>query len=977
MRLAPLPFLLALSLPAFGQDEPAPAETPEAPAVEEDAPDGTPDDAQEEPAAESPAEDEPMTPEVSKEPEEVAPTAEPEVPASDEAPSSDEVPADGAPPVEPYTGDIPIEELPILEGPQIVEYVEAPYPAEAEAAGVEGTVLLLIEIDESGAVTYVEVLQPIGDGFDEAAKAAVEQMTFTPAMTVAGPVPVAFEFNYGFSLEPEVPEATEGEDGEEVAPEPPPLPVNVDGMLREMGTRNPVGGAFVMIEGTEIETQTDEEGRFELRGVPLGRQVLRTVKPGYLPMDTKVDVEDGLVTSATYWIRAEAYRDNEAVAVYHREQTEVTKRTISIEEIRRVPGTFGDPLKVVQTLPGAARAPFGTGLLVIRGSNPEDSGVYVDGIRIPIIYHLTGTTSVLSPDLIESVDYLPGGYGVQYGRGMGGVIDVKTKSEFEEQGKIVWGTDILDSQLYYEGQIGKEGKKHGLALGARRSYIDAFIPLFTGGTGFTIKPRYWDYQVKWVPHLEGNREANLFVYGFNDLLEISTPDDVAQGSDQDTQGGLRTEYLSHRAVFQYKDQITDRTRIELTPSIGYDASSLGLGDAFNIDTNNWLIELRGQAPIELTEGLELIPGIDFIGGPWGFDFRAPFSFTDLDDPLAEREPVGFDGKGTAWSTDPFVKLNIRPFEDREKLLITPGFRANTVYYSYQGSVTGEEGNVPWSATYFDPRILARFELSESVTLKGATGLYSQPPQPFESIGVGTEINLGYEHAWASSVGVEHQISQALKWDFEVFYKQMDDLVVFNEQWVGFGDENFINAGAGRAYGAEVILRHEPVNNLFGWISYTLSRSIRHDGPEPEWKPFNKENLDNGWYPFDYDQTHIFSAQAGYDLPRDFGISAQVQYVTGNPDSPSNAGVYDADGDFYNGFSTGERTRLPPFFQSSLRFDKLWTFKRWQLETYVDALNVVRGVNPEFTIYNYDYSEYAYVRGLPFIPNIGLEAKFFL
>jgi hypothetical protein len=34
------------------------------------------------------------------------------------------------------------------------------------------------------------------------------------------------------------------------------------------------------------------------------------------------------------------------------------------------------------------------------------------------------------------------------------------------------------------------------------------------------------------------------------------------------------------------------------------------------------------------------------------------------------------------------------------------------------------------------------------------------------------------------------------------------------------------------------------------------------------------------------------------------------------------------------------------------------------------------VNPEFTIYNYDYTESAYVRGLPFIPNIGIEAKFY-
>jgi hypothetical protein len=67
--------------------------------------------------------------------------------------------------------------------------------------------------------------------------------------------------------------------------------------------------------------------------------------------------------------------------------------------------------------------------------------------------------------------------------------------------------------------------------------------------------------------------------------------------------------------------------------------------------------------------------------------------------------------------------------------------------------------------------------------------------------------------------------------------------------------------------------------------------------------------------------------------------------------------------------------MPPFFQTSVRVDRLWTFRTWQLATYVDLMNAVRGINSEFTLYNYDYSEYAYVRGLPFIPNIGIEAKF--
>ena len=37
----------------------------------------------------------------------------------------------------------------------------------------------------------------------------------------------------------------------------------------------------------------------------------------------------------------------------------------------------------------------------------------------------------------EAVDYLPGGYGVQYGRSMGGVVDIRTKRKFDET-KLIW-----------------------------------------------------------------------------------------------------------------------------------------------------------------------------------------------------------------------------------------------------------------------------------------------------------------------------------------------------------------------------------------------------------------------------------------------------------------------------------------------------------------------------------------------------------
>ena len=720
-----------------------------------------------------------------------------------------------------------------------------------------------------------------------------------------------------------------------------------------------------MVEGTDITGITEAGGNFALRGVPPGTWTVRVVHPEFTTLEIDLEVVEGEVTAARLWMRALSYRENEAVAVYQRRKEEVTRRTLTIEEIRRIPGTFGDPVRVVQTLPGAARSPFGTGFLIIRGSNPEDSAVYIDGIRIPIIYHLTGTTSVLSPDIIESVDYLPGGYGVHYGRSMGGVIDVKTKTDFG-QPKLSFGTDILDAQLYFGGQLGKN-EQHGFAAGVRRSYIDAFIPIFTAGTGFTLKPRYWDYQTKWVPKLPGDREFSTFIYGFNDVLTVATPEDQAQGFDQDTQGDLSTEYQSHRVIFQYKEKFNDTLSLDIQPSFGVDLTNFGLGQEFQLSGETWIFQLRSRLPWKPHPVIEFEPGVDLYAGFWKFEFTSPFQFSDLDDPLSERQSVGFGGHGWAVSPDVYLDANIRPLNGSDKWLVTPGVRGNFQVITFEGDIVGEDGVPPFAIYSVDPRIATRIEIFKGGVIKGSTGLYHQAPQPFESVGLGEAVPLNYERAWNSSLGFEHEIMPGLTWDIDLFYRDMTQLVVFNDAWTGFGEHPFINGGRGRAYGMELMVRGRDLGPFYGWISYTLSKAER------------KDSEDGKWYPFDFDQTHILVANGGLNLPFDIGISGQLQYVTGNPFTPYDSGIYDVDGNFYNQFALGSpnNERMPEYFQVSVRFDKLWTFKFWQLETYVDLINVARGVNPEIPVYSYDASEFAYVRGLPFIPNIGLEAKFFL
>jgi TonB family protein len=850
----------------------------------------------------------------------------------------------------------PVDELPpLLKDPALLAFVEAPYPEAARAAQIEGTVRLALEIDATGAVTGVSVIEPTGTdvGLEEAAMEAAKKFTFSPAEDATGPVPVVVEFAYGFVLDAAakvgaVPEAAAAAPAAE-------LPVNLDGVLVEMGTRRPLAGLVVRLEPSGVEVTSDAEGKYAFRGVPPGEITVRVVHPGYQTLEQPVQVSASELTTAKLWLRNESYTQAGVIGVYKKPSAEVSKRTISMEEVRRVPGTFGDPIRVIQTLPGAARSPFGTGFLVIRGSNPEDSGVYVDGIRIPYIYHLGGFESVINPDLVGAVDYLPGGFGPRYGRSTGGVVDVRTRTEFPERTHVTWSTDLLDSGVLVTGTLGKKDQ-HGFGVAARRSYVDAILPLFLD-EGFVVRPQWWDYQAKYQWQGDGPNEFSLLIFGFQDVLIASTPPGYAQSSDPDGQGELGTTYSTHRILARWEHRFSDTLELHVIPSVGNDYASFSLGNAWQLEQTQWMAEVRTELAWTPNAHVKLVPGVDFVGGIAPFSITLPFDPSQFaeTDPLAEREPFTVQDTQPGWGPDLYLLAELRPLADPERLLLTPGLRFNFV------SIPGEYDI--WS---FDPRFSGRFSVFEGGRVKGSVGLYHQPPQPFQSYRIDDlPVDLGFERSLAGSLGWEQDIGPAVQVDAEVFYKALDNLIVGNPEFQSLDDQFFVNAGVGRAYGLEVLLRHAPVDRFFGWISYTLSRSERRDQPDEE------------WYPFDFDQTHILVGTAGYKLPWDIEASAKVEYVTGNPTTPYSLGVYDVDQDSYQAFATGapNSDRLPAYWAVSGRIDKLFTFRAWQLDLYVDLLNVVHGKNPEFELYNYDYTEKSYIQGLPFIPSPGFEARF--
>jgi TonB family protein len=85
--------------------------------------------------------------------------------------------------------------------PKPLSVPQGTYTAAAQAAGIEGKVRLKLQIDESGNVLSVTVVQGLGSGLDESAIAAAKRGKFAPAQRCGRSVPGSTVFSMRFALE--------------------------------------------------------------------------------------------------------------------------------------------------------------------------------------------------------------------------------------------------------------------------------------------------------------------------------------------------------------------------------------------------------------------------------------------------------------------------------------------------------------------------------------------------------------------------------------------------------------------------------------------------------------------------------------------------------------------------------------------------------------------------------------------------------
>jgi len=826
-----------------------------------------------------------------------------------------------------------VDNSPVTE-PELVTFVPAEYPKEANARGLEADVDLVLDIDTEGKVTKAEVLKAAGDGFDEAAVAATLRFVFRPAMRDGRPVKSRIVYRYSFHFTaPKVVE-TKAAVG------------SIVGRIDIAGTGQPLAGATVTVGRENALTKvTGSDGAFEFRDLEPGKYVIQITAQGFEPFSGLEEVVASEELSLKLKLVPVAADGDEVIVRGARPIREVTRRTVTRRELTRVPGTSGDALRAVQNLPGVNRPPSLSGVLIVRGNADQTTPVFVDGLWLPNIYHFGGLSSVVPTEMLDEVNFYPGNFSVKYGRALAGVVDAhlrETRDDGRYHGLVQ--LDLIDFRAMAEGPIPLASGWNFIG-GFRRSHVDAWLVPLVEGEDTQIKgaPVYYDWQLMADTRPTPKSYLRIGLLGFDDRVRL-----VEEGSSGG--GALSSSNASLGVGVIYWNRLSASTKAELTASVARTHQRVSVSTIL-VDTEAIGILTRAELTTRVRPGFGFRTGVDVL--------LAPYTVTGE---LPEDAPGGQD-------LGPFITLPTRRF-DHENLFFFPAvygeFDLKPTRRSSLVSGVRVDYNYEGRTVDVSPRMTARYDLlpgSPRTTLKAGSGLFHQAPGLGEVVLSDTETELRSARSWQNSLGVEQELGGQVEASVEGFYNVLDDLVARAPDQNGVLRYN--NQGQGRIYGLEAMLRYRADDRFFGWISYTLSRSER------TWAPGQPSEL------FYLDQPHIFTALGSYAIGSGWEVGVRFRYVTGNLYTPCNGGIFSSSATQYLCVSSpNAQERLPPFHQLDVRVDKRWVFSSFTLGVYLDLINAYNRTNPDFMGYNFDYSQSRPETGsLPIVPSLGVRGEF--
>jgi len=624
---------------------------------------------------------------------------------------------------------------------------------------------------------------------------------------------------------------------------------------------------------------------------------------------------------------------------------DVGETTVRREDAGQVPGTFGDPTRFAETLPGFIPTASGLQAFFVRGAPPTATGYFIDGVPVPILYHIGFGPSVIHPGLVDHVDFYQGAPSARYGRYVGGVIAASsTPPASGAHGEA--NLRLFDAGALGEATFG-DGRGSVLAA-ARYGYPGVVLPLFTQDTGLS----YWDYQARATWNLDDRDRIGAFVFGSYDrLTQVQRPGNAPAFTQQ-----LAFDEF-HRADVRWDRALGHASVLRVAATLGRDRVGNDVANA-NDDSVRLRTELdtRASDAVRVRAGADaqldaLRPGSTPQGAPGGALALVP-----------SRDAVVMGAYGdVSWRVSPRVE-------------ITPGLRADVYSTENVPALPAAPSGATINGTttpVLEPRLAARVRVASWLASVSTFGVSHQllgiPPQyPETAPYIQPGVQQGLMTSVQASQGIELGLPESFSLGVTGFlhdYFGLPDVTAPCAPIAGT-NECITPQANGRALGMEVLLRRSFAERFTLWVSYTLSQSTRQARLPGDANP-------TVTILSEYDRTHVLSAVASYDFGRGWKAGTRLFAYSGRPYTPS----------YHGGPSLPYDTaRLPAFWRIDARLEKTWLLRggRDRITVVLEGINVT--LNQEAIDAHCDVSQVGSsscidTLGPITIPSIGVEGAF--
>ncbi|GAA5035734.1 collagen-binding protein [Marivirga lumbricoides] len=731
----------------------------------------------------------------------------------------------------------------------------------------------------------------------------------------------------------------------------------VSGYVRDVKTNEPLIGATVLLEGTELGAVTDVNGYFTIRNATPATYNVKAsfvgyqsqtkfnivLKSGGIP-DLNFELQESVEQLEGVTVRANPFRKTE--------DTPLSVQKLSPEEIATYPGGNNDIAKVVQSLPGVSGSVGGfRNDVIIRGGAPNENVYYLDGIEIPNINHFStqgsagGPVGLLNVSFFEGVTLSSSAFPSQYDNVLSGVLQFDQRNGNNREYQTNIRVSSSEAAVTTEGPLFKskneEQSNTSFIASVRRSYLQ----LLFQAIDLPFLPDYWDYQYKLSHKFDNYNELIFTGVGSLDNISINVPDEFSPDQQATLDQIPIIDQWSTTAGLSWKNRFKDNSGF-MTTALStnilnnrfqqFDDVAEQEGLVFNNDSQEQEIKFRYNLTKFLNEwtvntGFIVQQAIysnksERIDSARGFSYSNSLNFTRY-------------GIHTQASRKFF----------KERLGVSAGFRMD-------GNTLMEGGNAIYKT--FSPRFSVSYQLDEARkwSVNASIGRYYKIP-PYTILGfadsTGNLLNKNTKYIQSDHLvaGIEYLLTPSSRISIEGFYKKYEDYPVSVVDSVslanlggGFsvlGNENVESAGLGRTFGIEFLYQRKFTKNFYAILAYTFYKS--------EFTGFNQEQ----YLPSTWDNRNLITFTGGYKFGNNWEVSARVRYLGQTPlapvDEEATLASYPT---IIRNYSRQGDLLLDPFNQTDLRIDKKWNFPKWTFNVFLEFQNV-------------------FVQQLPSEPNYGL------